>query len=55
VLGALDVNAQRDDTTGLGEVHAVDHQRYQIQPGQIPRQQLGQGGFGLRHKSARDR
>ena len=55
VLGALDVNAHRDDTAGLGEVHAVDHQRHQIQPGQIGRQQLGQGGFGHRHKSARDR
>ena len=55
MLVALDVNAQRDDTAGLGEVHAVDHQCDQIQPAQIGRKQLGQGGFGHRHKVAGDR
>ena len=39
----------------LGEVHAVDHQRDQIQPGQIGGEQLGQGGFGHRHEPAGDR
>ena len=39
----------------IGEVHAVDHQRDEIQPGQIRDEQLGQGGFGYRDEPARDR
>ena len=35
MLVALDADAQRHDAARLGEVHAVDHQRDQIQPGQI--------------------
>ena len=31
----------------LAEVHPVDHERHQIQPGQIRGQQLGQRGLGL--------
>jgi hypothetical protein len=55
MLVALDVNAQRHDAARLGEVHAVDHQRDQVQPGQILRKQLGQSSFGHRHKPAGDR
>ena len=55
MLVPVDVDAQRHDAARLGEVHAVDHQRHQIQPGQIRDKQLGQGGFGHRHKPARDR
>jgi len=32
---ALDVDAQRHDAAGLGEVHPVDHQGHQVQPGQV--------------------
>ena len=45
MLVAFDVNAQRHDAARLGEVHAVDHQRHQVQPGQIPRKQFSQGGL----------
>ena len=55
VLDPVDADTQRHDTARLGEVHPVDHQRHQIQPGQILRQQLGQSGFGHRHKPAGDR
>ena len=34
---------------------AVDHQRHQVQRGQIGGEQLGQGGLGDRHELRRDR
>ena len=34
-LFPVDVDAERHDAARLGEVHPVDHQRHQIQPGQI--------------------
>ena len=46
VLGALGVDAQGDHTAVLGEVHPVDHDRHQIQRGQVGGEQLGQGGLG---------
>ena len=55
MLVPVDVDAQSHDAARLGEVHPVDHQRHQIQPGQIRGEQLGQGGFGHRHKPAGDR
>jgi hypothetical protein len=38
VLDPVDADTEGDDTAGFGKVHAVDHQRHQVQPGQIPRQ-----------------
>jgi hypothetical protein len=43
---------KRDHTTRFGELHSADHQCHQIQPGQIPRQQLGQLGFSHRNEPA---
>jgi hypothetical protein len=37
------------------DVHPIDHQRHQIQPGHIRGQQLGQGRFGGRDEPARHR
>ena len=43
---------ERHDAARLGEVHPVDHQRDQVQPGQIRGEQLGQRGLGHRHEPA---
>jgi hypothetical protein len=52
VLDPVDVDAQRDDAQVIGEVHAVDHQRDQIQVVQIRGHQLAQRGLGHRHEPA---
>ena len=39
----------------LAEVHPVDHERDQVQPGQVRGQQLGQRGLGLGDEPARHR
>ena len=39
----------------LAEVHPVDHQRHQVQPGQVRGQQLGQRGLGRRDEPPRHR
>ncbi len=55
VLDPVDADTEGHDTAGFSEVDPVDHQRDQVQPGQILRKQLGQRGFGHRHKPAGDR
>ena len=50
VLGPVGVDAQRDDADRLAEVHAVDHQRDQVQAGQVGGQQLRERGLGHRHE-----
>jgi hypothetical protein len=39
----------------LGDLDAVDHERDQVQPGQVGGEQLGQGMLGRGHEPARDR
>jgi hypothetical protein len=51
VLGPVDVDPESHNTARFGEVHAFDHQRHQIQPGQIRGEQLGQRRLGHRHKT----
>ena len=55
VFRAVDVDAERDHTQVVSEVHAVDHQRHQVQPGEVTGKQVGQRMFGHRHELARDR
>jgi hypothetical protein len=55
VLHPVDVDPERDHAAVLAEVHPVDHQRYQIQPGQLRGQQLGQGGLGRGDEPTRHR
>ena len=55
MLGPVDVDAQGDHAGVLAEVHAVDHQRHQVQPGQVRGQQLGQRGLGGRDEPPRHR
>jgi len=55
VLDPVDIDTQRDHAAVLTEVHPIDHQRHQIQPGHISGQQLGQGRFGGRDEPARHR
>jgi hypothetical protein len=50
-----DIDAQGDHTGVLAEVHPVDHQRDQIQPGQVRGQQLSQRGLGGRDEPPRHR
>lgn len=56
MLGPVDIDAQRHDAGVLGEVHPVDHDRHQVQSGQISGQQVGQGlfGGGLNFQEPRD-
>lgn len=51
----IDVDAERDHAQVLGEVHAVDHDRDQIQLGQVGGEQVGLGVLGHRHELPRDR
>jgi len=46
MLGAVDADTQSHNAQVLTEVHAVDHQRHQVQPGQVGCEQLGQRGLG---------
>ena len=55
VLDPVDVDAQGDHAGVLAEVHPVDHQRHQVQPGQIGGQQLRQRGLGRRDEPPRHR
>jgi hypothetical protein len=41
VLGAVDADAQRHHAEVVGEVHAVDHQRHQVETGQVSSQHGG--------------
>ena len=43
VLGAVDVDAEGDDTAVLAEVDAVDHERDEIEAGQVGREEPGEG------------
>jgi hypothetical protein len=52
VLGPVDIDAQGNYPAVLAEVHPIDHQRHQIQPGHIRGQQLGQGGLDGRDEPA---
>jgi hypothetical protein len=53
VFRAVDVDAQGDHAGVLPEVHPVDHERDQVQSGQISGEQFGQRGLGLRHEPPR--
>ena len=55
MFDAVGVDAQRDHAAVLGEVHPVDHQRHQVQPGQVRAQQLGQCGLGGLDEAPRHR
>ncbi len=55
MLDAVGVDTERVDTQMPGEVHPVDHQRDQLQPGQICREQLAESGLGPLHEPARHR
>jgi len=51
-LGPVDADAERDDAQMVGEVHAVDHQRDQVQVREIGGEQVGQCVLGHRHELA---
>ena len=55
VLGAGDVDAERHDAEVIGEVDAVDHERDEIEPGEVTGQQLGEGVLGRLDEAPRDR
>ncbi len=55
MFGAVDADAQCDHAQVLAEVHAVDHQRDQIQLAQRSGEQLGQRRLGRGHEPARHR
>jgi hypothetical protein len=55
MLGAIQPDTERDHATVLAEVHPVDHERDQVQTGQILGEQFGQGGLGGRHEPPRHR
>ena len=46
VLLAGYVDPHRHDTDVIAEVHAVDHERHEVELGELTRQQLGQGVLG---------
>jgi hypothetical protein len=54
-LGPIQGDAEGDHAAVLGDVHAVDHERDQVQPGQVLGEQLGQGMLGRGHEPARHR
>jgi hypothetical protein len=54
-LRPIDRDAERDHAGVLGHPDAVDHQRHQIQGGQVLGEQLGQGVLGRGDEPARDR
>ena len=55
MLGPVDADAQRDHAQMVGEMDPVDHDRHQVQPGQVRGQQVGQRGLGRRHELPRHR
>ena len=55
VLRPVDADPQRDHHTALTHVHAVEHQRLDVQFAQIAGHQLGQRGLGLATNGARRR
>jgi hypothetical protein len=54
MLAAVDADAQRYHAQVLTEVHAVDHQRHQVQPVQRRGEQLAQRGLGGGDEAAAD-
>jgi len=54
-MAGVDADPERHDAAVLGEVHPVDHERHQVQGGQVRGKQLGQCMLGHRHELARDR
>jgi len=52
---AGDADPERHDAAVLGEVHPVDHERHQVERGQVRGKQLSQCMLGHRHELARDR
>jgi hypothetical protein len=54
-LGPIDGDAEGDHTAVLGDPDPVDHERDQLQPGQVGGQQLGQRPLGRGDEPARDR
>jgi putative transposase len=53
MLDAVDVDPEGDHAGVLTEVHAIDHQRHQIQRGQVRGQQRRERGLGLRDEPPR--
>jgi hypothetical protein len=54
-LGPVDGDGERDHAAMAGNMHAVDHERDDVQPGQVPGEQLGQGMLGRGHEPTGDR
>ena len=50
VLRAVDADPQRHNAAVLSEVHPIDHERHQVQRGQIRREKFGQRGLGRGHE-----
>jgi hypothetical protein len=55
VPGAVDADAQRHHAQVIGEADAVDHDRDQVQAGQVGCHQLRQGAFGGGNEPSGDR
>jgi hypothetical protein len=55
MLRSVDVDPEGDHAQVLTEAHPVDHQRHQVQPGQVRGQQLAQRGLGRRDEPPRHR
>lgn len=55
MLGATDVDPQGDHAAALGEVHAIDHERHEVEISKRPCEQLRQGALGGGHEAPRDR
>ena len=55
ILRAVDADAQRHHAGVLAEVHAVDHERDQVQVIEPPAHQLGERGLGGGDEPARHR
>ena len=51
----VDPYPQSDDAQMVGEVDPVDHERHQVQPGQVRGEQVGQRMLGHRHELPRHR
>jgi len=54
-MAGVDADPQGHHAAGLGEVHPADHERNQVQLGQVGEEQVGQRGLGHRHEPARYR
>jgi len=48
-MAGVDADPERHDAAVLGEVHPVDHERHQVERGQVRGKQLSQCMRGHRH------